>query len=346
VDDLIFYVAGSDDDQSLEDIVKEESNEEMYAKALGGSEDLVFVKRRSKVSDPDNVQRLFPGTGVRWRDTFCLNVLLQLRYTVTVAVGKMTDDRFSAAEKVVAEAYPSISRPESVVVKGQTLYTYPLLCFTFDNFDELFQRIVVSKGQAIVFQLQVHGGSGAHLDLDKARQMAGLGPAAASAAEGGGAAAAAPAALRATIFEGGVPYDRLHQGYQLRRPSIIDFRNFTDKVRLPACLPESLPACASVSKCIIVECYALMPAAAAAVSVCVYVCVFCVCVCVCVSVCNRHSSRVVTENGVLTDARPWWQGPGGSRRRGETHTATQQHTTPHHNARTHTARSTRCVKCD
>lgn len=227
MDDLIFYVAGSDADQSLEDIVSEESNEEMYAKALGGSEDLVFVKRRSKPSDPENVQRLFPGSGVRWRDTFCLNVLLQLRYTVTVAVGKMTDDRFSAAEKVVAEAYPSISRPESVVVKGQTLYTYPLLCFTFDNFDELFQRIVVSKGQAIVFQLQVHGGSGAHLDLDKARQASGLGPA---AVEG---AAAAPAPLRTTIFEGGVPYDRLHQGYQLRRPSMVDFRNFTDKVRPP-----------------------------------------------------------------------------------------------------------------
>ena len=218
---------GSDTEQSLEDLAKEESNEEMYAKALGGSEDLVFVKRRSKPSDPDNVQRVFPDAGVRWRDTFCLNVLLQLRYTVTVAVGKMTDDRFSAQEKVVAEAYPSISRPESVVVKGQTLYTYPLLCFTFDNFDELFQRIVVSKGQAIVFQLQVHGGSGAHLDLEKARQVAGLGP----GADQGDEAAGAPAPLRATIFEGGVPYDRLHQGYQLRRPSIVDFRNFTDKVR-------------------------------------------------------------------------------------------------------------------
>jgi hypothetical protein len=232
VDDLIFYVAGSDTDHSLEEIAQEETNEEMYSKALGGSEDLVFVKRRSKVSDPNNVQRLFPGTGVRWRDTFCLNVLLQLRYTVTVAVGKMSDDRFSAAEKVVAEAYPSISRPESVVVKGQTLYTYPLLCFTFDNFDELFQRIVVSKGQAIVFQLQVHGGSGAHLDIDKARQVAGLGPPPAAAAADGAPAAAGPVALRTTIFEGGVPYDRLHQGYQLRRPSIIDFRNFTDKVSL------------------------------------------------------------------------------------------------------------------
>ena len=103
VDDLIFYVAGSDTDHSLEEIAQEETNEEMYSKALGGSEDLVFVKRRSKVSDPDNVQRLFPGTGVRWRDTFCLNVLLQLRYTVTVAVGMMSDDRFSAAEKVVGK---------------------------------------------------------------------------------------------------------------------------------------------------------------------------------------------------------------------------------------------------
>ena len=221
LDDLIFYVAGSGEGgHSLADIAQEETNEEMYSKALGGSEDLVFVKRRSKPSDPENVQRLFPGSGVLWRDTFCLNVLLQLRYTVTVAVGKMTDDRFSAAEKVVAEAYPSISRPESVVVKGQTLYTYPLLCFTFDNFDELFQRIVVSKGQAIVFQLQVHGGSGAHLDIDKARHAAGI---------GGDASEDEKQSVRATIFEGGVPYDRLHQGYQLRRPSIIDFRNFTDK---------------------------------------------------------------------------------------------------------------------
>ena len=81
-----------------------------------------------------------------------------------------------------------------------------------------------------------------------------------------------------------------------------------------------------MSKCIIVECYALMSAAAAAVSV------FCVCARACVCVCNRHPSRVVTENGVLTDARPWWQGPGGSRRRGETHTHSNtaaHHTTTH-----------------
>ena len=109
------------------------------------------------------------------------------------------------------------------------------------------------------------GGSGAHLDIDKARQAAGLGPPAAgkyirnpyynlisrdvsdtllviTAAPEGVVAdgpVVAPAALRTTIFEGGVPYDRLHQGYQLRRPSIIDFRNFTDKVKSS---PLSSPA--------------------------------------------------------------------------------------------------------
>lgn len=230
LDDLIFYVAGSAGSTTAEALEEEETNDEMYSKALGGSDGQVFVKRRSKpdtagVVDTSGI-RSFPDSGARWRDTFCLNVLLQLRYTVTVAVGRMTADRFSAAEKVVAEAYPSISRPESVVAKGQTLYTYPLLCFTFDNFDELFQRIVVSKGQAIVFQLQVHGGSGAHLDLDRARAALAAAESDATAANGGGAA---PKALRTTIFEGGVPYDRLQQGYQLRRPSIIDFRHFTNK---------------------------------------------------------------------------------------------------------------------
>jgi hypothetical protein len=228
LDDLIFYVAGSAESTSAAALEEEETNDEMYSKSLGGSEDLVFVKRRSKPTDATGI-RSFPDDGARWRDTFCLNVLLQLRYTVTVAVGRMTEDRFSAAEKVVAEAYPSISRPESVVVKGQTLYTYPLLCFTFDNFDELFQRIVVSKGQAIVFQLQVHGGSGAHLDLDKARQALVGGAGDVTGAEGAAAEATAATAIRTTIFEGGVPYDRLQQGYQLRRPSIIDFRHFTNK---------------------------------------------------------------------------------------------------------------------
>ena len=224
LDDLIFFVAGSAGSTAAATLEAEETNDEMYSRALGGSEDQVYVKRRSKpdaagVVDSSGI-RSFPGDGARWRDTFCLNVLLQLRYTVTVAVGRMDSDKFSATEKVVAEAYPSISRPESVVAKGQTLYTYPLLCFTFDNFDELFQRIVVAKGQAIVFQLQVHGGSGAHLDLDRARALM-LGT--------GDAEVGSLKPLRSTIFEGGVPYDRLKQGYQLRRPSIIDFRHFTNK---------------------------------------------------------------------------------------------------------------------
>eukprot|EP01051_Picozoa_sp_SAG22_P000705 SAG22_NODE_21_length_31784_cov_15.522897_14_plen_267_part_00 len=154
-------------------------------------------------------------------------MLLQLRYTVTVAVGKMENDRFNPAEKVVADAYPSISRPESVVKKGQTLYTYPLLCFTFENFDDLFEKIVVNKDQAVVFQLQVHGGSGAHLDLDTAR-AAKRAQRAGEAGAGGAEAAATP--VRTIIFEGGVPYDKLQHGHSLRRSSMIDFRHADGKM--------------------------------------------------------------------------------------------------------------------
>eukprot|EP01050_Picozoa_sp_SAG11_P011597 SAG11_NODE_1241_length_5412_cov_24.745718_2_plen_387_part_00 len=229
LDDLIFFVRGSNDArQTLAEAEREESNEEMYAKALGGSDDLVFVKRRSKYVagklDPAPV-RIFPDSGVRWQDTFCLNVILQLRYTVTVAVGTMTNDRFTAAEKVVADAFPSISRPESVVKKGQTLHTYPLLCFTFENFDDLFEKIVVNKDQAVVFQLQVHGGVGPHLDLDQARAAAQT-----QQKLDGAAAECVPAAIRTTIFEGGVPYDKLQHGHSLRRASMIDFRNTDGKM--------------------------------------------------------------------------------------------------------------------
>lgn len=45
-----------------------------------------------------------------------------------------------AAAGGAPDAWHPFSRPESVVKKGQTLYTYPLLCFTFENFDELFSK--------------------------------------------------------------------------------------------------------------------------------------------------------------------------------------------------------------
>ena len=58
---------------------------------------------------------------------------------------------------------------------------------------------MVNRGQAVVFQLQVHGGAGKHLDLDVARNQA---------RERRGTETA-NRNIRTTIFEGGVPYDKL-----------------------------------------------------------------------------------------------------------------------------------------
>ncbi|XP_065191435.1 uncharacterized protein KIAA0930 homolog [Sycon ciliatum] len=94
---------------------------------------------------------------VRWNETMYLNLIMQeFDYTLTVGVCSADSkpmqplDVFALKSQRVY-ATPSLQRMDK---KGQTsTMTYPLLYFTIDNFEEVFNDVAVQDNQKVVVQL-------------------------------------------------------------------------------------------------------------------------------------------------------------------------------------------------
>lgn len=100
-----------------------------------------------------------PGDfNVNWEETVCLNVILQqLDYYVTCAVcSKTTPHNLQILRKNCQVVYPSPSR-RRMDAKGECEeITYPKIYFAIDNFDQVFNDIIVQEGECVCVELVCH----------------------------------------------------------------------------------------------------------------------------------------------------------------------------------------------
>eukprot|EP00035_Acanthoeca_spectabilis_P038716 m.55649 g.55649 ORF g.55649 m.55649 type:complete len:220 (-) comp9260_c0_seq3:525-1184(-) len=143
-DDLIFFVkntAGS------------------AAAARNKPEDILEVFRRGSTTRP-----LPPITGrdYNWEQSACLNLLMQqVTYELTSAICRRDPDslKLKIIEKRTISVYPSPSKRSLEVKMTDEQITFPFLYFTVDNFDELFEGMVVTQGHDACVELVIFGAS-------------------------------------------------------------------------------------------------------------------------------------------------------------------------------------------
>ena len=104
--------------------------------------------RKLPIGDPD----------IDWEETIYLNIIIhQLNYKITLAVCSRTSPKNLQVIKRYSQtvyATPSRRKMES---KGENEeMTYPYISFTVDNFDEIFDNVVVRDGESVGIELTAH----------------------------------------------------------------------------------------------------------------------------------------------------------------------------------------------
>ncbi|KAI1732098.1 hypothetical protein Ddc_00950 [Ditylenchus destructor] len=117
-----------------------------------GTSHLQVFRRQSK-------NKPVPGdSNINWEETVCLNVILQqLDYYVTCAVcSKTTPHNLQILRKNCQTVYPSPSR-RRMDAKGECEeITYPKIYFAIDNFDQVFNDVIVQEGECVCVELVCH----------------------------------------------------------------------------------------------------------------------------------------------------------------------------------------------
>jgi len=91
---------------------------------------------------------------INWEESVSLNVILQqLDYYVTCAVCTKSQSNLQILRKNCQRVFPSPSR-RRMDVKGECEeITYPKIYFAIDNFDQVFDNVVVNEGECVCVEL-------------------------------------------------------------------------------------------------------------------------------------------------------------------------------------------------
>ena len=94
--------------------------------------------RKLPIGDPD----------VDWEETLYLNLIVhQLVYTVTLAVYSRTSHKdIQVLRRYSQKVYATPSRRKMDEKGDSEEITYPYVCFTVDNFDEIFDEVCTMLG--------------------------------------------------------------------------------------------------------------------------------------------------------------------------------------------------------
>lgn len=108
--------------------------------------------RKLPIGDPD----------IDWEETIYLNIIVhQLNYTITLAVCSRTSPKNLQVLKRFSQkvyATPSRRKMES---KGESEeMTYPHISFAVDNYDEMFNDVVVRDGESVGIELTAYDQAG------------------------------------------------------------------------------------------------------------------------------------------------------------------------------------------
>lgn len=147
----------------------------------------VFRKdsRKLPIGDPE----------VDWEETVYLNLVIhQFNYTLTVAICTRTSPKeLQVLRRHSQKVYASPSR-RKMDTKGESEeITYPHICFMVDNFDEVFQDILVRDGEMVCVELVASDRDGA---------------------------------VQGVIFLGSIRYDALKRVYEARVSKKLKVKNF------------------------------------------------------------------------------------------------------------------------
>lgn len=174
-DDLLWYVKQNVDTHGAD--MCEEPAEPL-------SEENFFVMRRT---DPQ-LPRL--GDPINWEETIYLNtIMLCFTYRLSVALCRKkvsSNGKLEILHRVNKKVYASPSRRRMDSKAGETIYTYPLIYFAIDDFEDCFQGLRIERGQQICVQLAAY-------DPRSERKC--------------------------TLFQGGVAYDALHDLFDWKKSS-------------------------------------------------------------------------------------------------------------------------------
>ncbi|KAI6189158.1 hypothetical protein M3Y98_00432600 [Aphelenchoides besseyi] len=115
-----------------------------------GSGQILQVFRRQSKNKPSPNDR-----NVNWEETVCLNVILQqFDYFVTCAVCiKNMPNNLQILRKNCQRVYPSPSRRRMDIKGDCEEMTYPKIYFAIDDFEKVFNDVVVTEGECVCVEL-------------------------------------------------------------------------------------------------------------------------------------------------------------------------------------------------
>lgn len=134
-DDLLFFVRKKFIKTSSRNLPKFDTEVEVFRKD----------SRKLPIGDPD----------VDWEETVYLNMIIhQFEYTLTLAICTRTSPKhLQVLKRHSQKVYASPSR-RRMDTKGEVEeMTYPCVCFTIDNFNEVFHDILVRDGEMVCVEL-------------------------------------------------------------------------------------------------------------------------------------------------------------------------------------------------
>ncbi|GJQ65597.1 hypothetical protein Trydic_g7694 [Trypoxylus dichotomus] len=134
-DDLLFFVRKKHVKGSPRYLPKFETEVDVFRKD----------SRKLPIGDPD----------IDWEETVYLNLIIhQFEYTLTLAICTRTSPKeLQVLKRHSQKVYASPSR-RRMDTKGELEeITYPHICFMVDNFDEVFQDILVRDGEMVCVEL-------------------------------------------------------------------------------------------------------------------------------------------------------------------------------------------------
>lgn len=148
------------------------------------SEENFFVVRKT---DP-NLPTL--DDPINWEETVYLNTIMHhFTYTLSIAICRRKQapgSKLEIVQRVNKKVYASPSKRRMDSKAGETVFTYPLIYFAVDDFEESFKTLRIEENQQICVQLSA-------IDVKTKKKC--------------------------TLFQGGVLYNALHELFDWRKSS-------------------------------------------------------------------------------------------------------------------------------
>jgi len=177
-DDLLWYVKQLSEDE----VATTNFDDGEEAESL--QKETFFVTRKTDPNLP-----VLADPAINWEETVYLNTIMHhFRYRLSIAICTKGSQqaKLQILSRVNKKVYASPSKRRMDSKSGETIFTYPLIYFAVDDFEESFKTLTIEQGQQICVQLSA-------FDTKTNKKC--------------------------TLFQGGVMYDALRELFDWRKNS-------------------------------------------------------------------------------------------------------------------------------